>query len=202
MSDLISSIDYRFKSYLFDDPIKYLTEIQGDVIAIDHNDQEVIGAKVKYYLLNLEDNEYGNANDLLDLYSNTSAFIGHIYKKDGSFKTCIQNLSEYELYNSNILILDRIEILPSFRGKGLTKIIIENGIQHFGTNVSLLALKSFPLQFEYHLSEEAPSEWQSEMEIQRLNQNEREASIQLTRYYKSLGFIKLRGDNIMIKILL
>ncbi|HGN1344094.1 TPA: hypothetical protein ACKRMM_005935 [Pseudomonas aeruginosa] len=201
MEEPISHIDYRFTSRTFECEEKYLFEIQGDIYNHEEFDEDTLIGKIKYYILNVEESDI-HADDLLDIYSNTAAFIGNFYNKSGhTLKRKIKKLIGYEILNINILILDRIEILPKFRGKKLTSEIIEDGIRHFGKNISLLALKSFPLQFEYQNTYSEISLWQKDMQLDSLNKDEKNAFLHLNQYYKSLGFTKLNDDNIMVKII-
>ena len=50
--------------------------------------------------------------------------------------------------NSNVLILDRLEILPKYRGKKLGLAVIRHMIQRFGAGAGFVGLKAFPLQLE------------------------------------------------------
>ncbi len=201
MEETISHIDYRFTSTIFECEERNLFEIQGDIYNYEEFDKDTLIGKVKYYILNAEESDI-HADDLLDIYSNTAIFIGNFYKKNGySLKSKIKKLVNYEILNINILILDRIEILPKFRGKRLTNKIIEDGIRHFSKNISLLALKSFPLQFECQNTHNEISLWHKNMQLDLLDKDEKTALSHLNQYYKSLGFTKINNDNIMVKVI-
>ncbi|WP_233965810.1 hypothetical protein [Pectobacterium polaris] len=192
----LSKISYYFNSYPLDGEVeKYLTEINGEIYINNDEYQDILIGKVKYFLMDLHSAEFLDADSLLDTYSNTSAFMGSIYHTDGySFRKKIKNLTSQELYNPNILILDRIEILAKYRGFNFTQMIIEDGIRFFGNNVSLIVLKAFPLQLEYKDEKEKISLWKKEMHLNDLEKKEKEAFRKLSNYYKKLGFIKIDNE--------
>ncbi|MDT3541088.1 hypothetical protein [Cronobacter sakazakii] len=87
MNKTLTSIVYTHTSCLFEDvPEYYVTEINGEIIFINENDEDTIGGKVKYFFINIKNSVF-KADYLLDLVSNTEPFIGEIYRPDGfSFK--------------------------------------------------------------------------------------------------------------------
>jgi hypothetical protein len=52
-----------------------------------------------------------------------------------------------DILSLDFLILDRAEIEPAFRKRGLGLLLISRAIDVFGGNCGLVAMKPFPLQF-------------------------------------------------------
>ena len=198
----ICRIDYQFSSAVSQDSdFRCLTEIDGDIIVYgeDDSEDERLAGKVKYFLLNGWKTTI-IPEAMLDLLANTAHFMGHIYDRSGcQFRKKIQNLFQFGTINPGILILDRVELLPEFRGNGWFGDILEDGIEWFGHSVSLLALKAFPLQFEFTADPENPSGWQKEMSLATFNHDEKKARQRLEHYYAQSGFIKIDASGIMVK---
>lgn len=198
----ISYITYRLTSMPLGGEIKYLTEVEGDIHSCDDDGNEYFTGKVKYYIIDadgaMEDGitpEY-----VLDILSNTAHFMGDIYDRNGCFfKRKIRNLFDTEPFSSNFLILDRVEILPPFRGMCFFNTILDDGIRHFGKNVDLIALKVFPLQFEITSRDDETIRWHERMEMSKLIRQEKPAFKKLERYYKKFGFTKISDTGSMVK---
>lgn len=93
-----------------------------------------------------------------------------------------------EVCNSNILYLDRIEILPEFKGRNFGKKVIKDIVCRFHSCCGVVVLKAFPLQFEYANISGMGDEWSKKMKYDELLQNEKMARKQLNQFYKSIGF--------------
>lgn len=200
MTQMLTSIVYTQTSCLFEDePAQFVTKIDGDVILLNEYDEDVIVGKVKYFFINTMASDFA-PDYLLDLVSNTDPFIGEIYRPNSfEFKKKIENLSEFGIYNSNLLILDRLEILPEFRGNDYSRRIIDDGIKTFGSNAGLMVLKAFPLQLEYHDENKLQDDWDKKMNIDTFEKDEKKAFTKLINHYRKLGFKKINNNNIMVK---
>ena len=200
----ISSITYKFTSMPSGYEMKYLTEIEGDIFANDADGIEYLAGKVKYVFINADEaiDDGFSPEELLDLQSNTAHFMGNIYNKKGyCFRRKILNLYNHAIFSSNLLILDRIELLPAYRGRNWFTEILDDGIRHFGFRADLIALKAFPLQFEANSQSENIIEWRNKMAIKLLSQDEKKSFRRLESYYKKFGFIKVSNYGIMVRTL-
>lgn len=159
----IWSVNYQARSIQGNDETRWITTITGDIIACDDDGEERLAGRVKYYRIHANDamdNGY-RPEDILDLTSNTAHFLGTIFNSGGCFfRRKIQNLFDAEILNSDLLLVDRIEILPPFRGKNFFLQVINDGIRCIGGQVELIALKAFPLQFELPSEDEEYIRWQ------------------------------------------
>jgi hypothetical protein len=99
-------------------------------------------------------------------------------------------------FNSNILYLERIEILPEYTNNGWGKKVIKDILCRLDNCFGVLILKSYPLQFEGIESEfKSDDEWIKLMKYEAMELDEKIATKRLNDFYKSLGFKKLFKDN-------
>lgn len=200
LDSLYPSINYKIHSMLIGDPEDWVTEINGEVMITDEDDEEILAAKCKYYFVDL-DNSCESAENLLDLRSELVPFIALYEPGSASFKDSFLGMMNYDIWHSNLLVIDRIEVLPVFRGKGLAKLIINDAINLFSSRADLVALNAFPLQFESNGPKYRPMKWARMMELNKLEGDERMANNRLSAFYESLGFIKMVDESVMVKLI-
>jgi hypothetical protein len=116
----------------------------------------------------------------------TAAYIPLIGKEAGNFSAPVcKKLGEEMVLSRNMLILDRLEIRPQFRGQELGLRYMRAAITRFGMGCRIAAMKPFPLQFEDKVSESTIADF-------------RAATAKLKKYYARDGFEALRGSDLMI----
>jgi len=98
----------------------------------------------------------------------------------------------------NILILDRLEILPRFRGQQLGLQYVRAAISRFGIGCRLAAIKPFPLQFEGKMGSVSGNETEYVGPSKSMLANFDAATKKLKKYYAREGFISLRNSDLMI----
>jgi hypothetical protein len=87
--------------------------------------------------------------DVLDERAETAAYIHLLGDDAGNFSRAVcKILGEEMVFCRNILILDRLKILPRFRDQQLGLKYVRAAISRFGIGCRLAAIKPFPLQFE------------------------------------------------------
>jgi ribosomal protein S18 acetylase RimI-like enzyme len=89
------------------------------------------------------------------------------------------------VFSRNMLILDRLEILPQFRRQHLGLRYMRAAITRFGMGCRIAVMKPFPLQFADNVSKSNTADF-------------RAATAKLKRYYAREGFESLRGSDLMI----
>ncbi|KXF79740.1 GNAT family protein [Enterovibrio coralii] len=96
----------------------------------------------------------------------------------------------------NMLIIDRLEILPEYRGQGLGLKVLNEAIRLLSSDAQIVVLQSFPLQHEGSRCFDTPekAEWRKKMWPHKMAIGKPED--RLKSYYESMGFIDL-GDGIM-----
>lgn len=189
-------IDYRFSSPIGDiDTSRYITTIYGEVLQdLEEEDfgKNVIVGRIKLQLILVSlafDSQYG----LMEIFDNSQSLseIGEIILdiENNELKEVICEYYDTTfLENNDICIIDRIEILPRFRGKRLGKKIIKDIYNRFSGSCGLFVLKAFPLQFEVRTNK---SLWNDNMELNLFNHNEKKAKQKLINFYTQCGFNKI-----------
>lgn len=166
-------------------------------VQIDENDNEssrLIGkASVKLFLWNLcIDTDYW-AEDLFSQFDHQE--LGNLLfdYKTNNFKDEWEEIL-LESFNLNILFLDRIEILPEYRGKDYGRYITKDILLRLNGSYGLAILKAFPLQKEINHPEssEEEKEWASKMKFNEMVQDGDIAKKQLYNFYKKMGFTRYK----------
>ena len=112
---------------------------------------------------------------------------------DGRLKQEV--LDDHEFLGCDLLIIDRIEVVPKFRGRGVARSAIERTIQIFGEGCGLVVCKPWPLQF-------APGVARDQKLPRGLNVmgiGREEAISKLRKYCSQLGFWPLGNTGIYIR---
>jgi GNAT superfamily N-acetyltransferase len=173
---------------------EYDIEIVGNSLEDGNGDVKtfVVGkAKVLLFLLGLADHNGFPYYEIFDTYSTTLEIGSLLYDwETQEFKAEIEEFCS-DAYNSNVLFIDRIEILPAFRNKGIGKKIIKDILCRFYECFGVMVIKAFPLQFEIKSSEKEDIAWYTKMEFDGLEKDKKNATENLVRFYKSLGFDQL-----------
>jgi hypothetical protein len=91
----------------------------------------------------------------------------------------------------DLLILERAEIEPRFRKRGLGLLAVSRTIDLFGVNCGLVAMKPFPLQFRNYLN----SGWRPPDGLQDPSAAFRIARRKLRQYWSRVGFKRVSGTD-------
>jgi hypothetical protein len=111
----------------YDEYERYLAVYEGDLFVFlddeqENDDREHPAGQVRLFVLNADaaESEGESLFDVLDERAETAAYI-HLLEDDaGNFsREVCKILGEEVVFCRNILILDRLEILPRFRGQQL-----------------------------------------------------------------------------------
>src|SRR5689334_23146221 len=90
-----------------------------------------------------------------------------LFNRRGEYKAAVQRVVGDDFIDRNLLILDRLEILPDHRKKRLGLACLYRCIQQYRHGCSFVALKAFPLQFEADNENPPVEDWR-----RRLNLND------------------------------
>lgn len=128
---------------------------------------------------------------------------------DPSFKKKVLDAinCEHFVLNSNLMIIDWVEIYPEYRGRNFANLAMETMIRKFGRGMELVALCAMPLQFiesrelDEHSTDE-DVEWFKNHE--RLKPNElssdmKKSTEKLASHYGAIGFWRVTGTDYMVK---
>jgi hypothetical protein len=183
----------------------YLSEYEGElqVGLEDDVDEFHLAGRAKLFIVNPDaaedDEEAPSLFELLDLRGETAAYLPLLHStKPNMFSPAVRRILREDTGPSrNMLILDRLELLPEFRRQRLGLRYIRTAIKRFGSGCRIAALKPFPLQFEKAL-DDPDLEWRARMNLDLLSRETRSAQTTLKEYYSREGFIPVRGTDLMI----
>jgi len=197
----VSGVPIRFSSSKsrWDGMDDYSTCIEVTARCFDKKGNERIMGKVRLFYLDLgavfDTND--SVHDLFDIRSETSPFYSALIDyKTGDFKSNLETILGEYICDLNVLIVDRVEILPEFRGKKIGLACLGWCLQQYAHACGVVALKCFPLQFECAgMGEPA---WRRKMQFGKLSRDRKRSLAKLKKYYASLGFKVLPGNDIMV----
>ena len=92
------------------------------------------------------------------------------------------------LISSDILIVDRVEVRPEYRGHGLGLAAVYSFIETFGKHDGFVALTPYPFQFDYPDIDQKPFE--------KFSRDKKVALQKLQKYWSRLGVQRLEGATI------
>jgi hypothetical protein len=164
----------------------------------DEKDRTAGRFRVYYADFESAGNHGFNAFQILDTYEHTYEYTRSILGSKQPFSERLLKLLEYEIWNSNLLILDRIEILPRYRGGGAGLLILIGLIERFGAGAGVIAMKPFPLQFEDKQPHNS-SAWAKRLRLEDLPRNEKMSKEKLKQYYGKLGFVGMKSTPFMFR---
>jgi hypothetical protein len=184
----------------------YLSEYEGELLVglEDDVDEFRLAGRARLFIINPdaaeEDEEAPSLFELLDLRGETAAYLPLLHPTEPNmFSPAVrQTLGEDIVPSRNMLILDRLEILPKFRGQRLGLRFIRTAIKRFGPGCRIAALKPFPLQLERTLDDDPDLEWLTRMKLDLFSRETRAATTKLKDYYRREGFIPVIGTDLMI----
>lgn len=174
----------------------YIQEINANIYADIFSDdmfceRKLIGKhSLKMILL---DQALENGLDTLELFDSDS-YVLRIGEMIFDFDfDCIKDdlaneLTEYGFDNLNICIMERLNILPEYRGLGIGKLALKDAYHQFSRACGLFVMQPYPLQLELPRVHER-DEFEMRMSYDQLDQDRHRAFKSLNKYYKSCGFI-------------
>jgi hypothetical protein len=190
---------------------------QGTIVTIE-GARETIAGRMEVRVINADAGE-GSILDLLDCEAalaeqfsagraaNPSRAIDRLVAIDPDFA------------KGRFLVIDRLEVLPAYRGWNLGLLAIDEAIEQLGEEARWTLLIPYPLSIE---SAEIPAEvivppnglqldffesatpisWVDQLELDQFTPDVKTAVAALKRYYAQGGFTALPGTTVMVKHLL
>jgi GNAT superfamily N-acetyltransferase len=197
--DISVAITYSFTSFpqtisLAEEPEDYVTEIYLEIRLLNShgNPADKIGQgqlSLLHFSLAM-DKGYP-----LDYVMDASASILEMAEQLFDISEGIDCWDKIEAYYDyepplqyDVCFLERLEILPAYRKKGIGKLVIGNIIEKFYASCGLVVAKAYPLQYESDNFLGNP-EWQASMEYPQMEADFEKARYQLFDYYQKLGFV-------------
>jgi GNAT superfamily N-acetyltransferase len=179
----------------YTEPDDYILEILGDITCNDDNGSDTIAGTVKGYIIQLDRiiNDGESLFDACDAHSQTVHDYSCVlfdFRRHG-LKRAIER--QFRLDGAgDILILDKIEVLPAYRGRGLGLAAACSFLDTFETGSCLAVGEPYPLQFKEMTPKHA--EWCKKMGVESFVAEENRAVAKLRAYWSRLGFRRIRGS--------
>jgi GNAT superfamily N-acetyltransferase len=190
---------FRRVQLIPEEPEDFVHEISGRVLCADlEASKDRIAGRFRLYYVDFElaQNHGMSAVEVLDANQHTLEFASAILDRNQApFSSQLQGLLGDEIWNSNLIILDRLEILPKYRGRGAGLMILIALIERFGSGAGVVGMKPFPLQSEP--SQSADSSWAKRLKLRNLSSDHKMSERKLKQYYGNLGFIEMRSTAFM-----
>ena len=182
-------------------PENSVLEYDGHITAYcDTTDQSQTVGRTRAFVANIEAalSFRFSPIDSLDSREETAPYLALLsFEQPGNFAPRVQAvLGEPDTFSLNMLIVDRIEILPEHRGLGYGLTAMESIISHLGPGCRIAAIKPYPLQFEPKRT------WKPEMQLGRYTGTKSHATQRLKNLYAHIDFKSVGRTGLMIRDLL
>lgn len=181
------------------EPTEHSYETFGNIIGLDEDEARIVIGRFKtcYVDADAANNDGFSTFDAFDARLSTVNYYSAIFDVETADpREDLEALVGGGMYINNVLIIERLEILPQYRGRSIGLLVMKRLIQRFGAGTGLVAIKPFPLQFEASRREE-DEEWAKALALSGLDKNKRRSNAVLRRTYKRLGFKALKGTDYM-----
>lgn len=168
----------------------FLAAYEGDLYAFLDEDREHLAGHARLFVLNADAAEQAGASlfNVLDQRSETAPFICLLGDAEGELAPGLRALLGPHASTRNMLLLERLEILPSFRGQQLGLQYMRAAITRFGLGCRLVAARpdaaqSTPLRTPRGRARHPQA---------------RTAAQELRKHYECAGFVKVPSSDVMI----
>ena len=199
-ADYTILVEYSTTEALSDDLDDAVSDIEGTILAMTDNDEIEIGSLIATYF-----DAYAASATGYDLESaldedaslwETGTRLYDLNTGEFEFNEKVQHCLNHDALLSNLLIIDRLEIVPRFRGYGIGLGVMCKTMQHFGRDCGVITLRDSLLQFDD--CSQLSVAWFSAMGLDKPPKDEKRTEAILARNYESLGFSKLPGTNVYV----
>lgn len=196
-------LEYQQKLYVeSDEPDQYLRQIDGLVYELDEADGKTHIGEFRIFLIDVEsavtDGEH--VFSIFDSRQETVDYYSLLGSSTLEFKDCVLNaLPGGERWSPNMLILDRLTLLPAYRGKGIGLRVLRNLFKQFRMGCGIVVMRPYPLQFEGGaVQKKIKSNEFQRLRLDLYDKNFHRALKRLRTHYALLGFKKVAGMPYMV----
>lgn len=201
MHSQIVTLDCKHQVMVNDDEPDYcIKRLEGHVVEeLGYRRARIGRFRVFVVDLDLALCERRGAFDVFDSLSQTADYWD-LYTSTGDLRAkVVKVLPGGHRGGANMLILDRLELHPKHRGRGVGLEVLRCLMQQYGLGCDVVAMKPFPLQFEGWLT----ISFGGKPEIKRTSSPEedrefRRATAKLREHYGRLGFVRVPGTDFMV----
>lgn len=181
---------------------KFLTRFEGTIQARDENDQKCLVGFCKASQLRF-DEAMNHGYSCLDVFDIEGSFldIGEpLLVGENEFSSVLyEKYAEQLFYISGVLIIERIEILPQYRGRDYGLLALEQVISQLAFDEDCIAaLKAYPLQYEKESLIKSLSE-ERKKALGNFTCSFNDGLQKLVEYYRKAGFELFNSDSVMVR---
>lgn len=186
----------------FGEPDRLIYPFCGDIFGLDDGEGRTLLGKfqAQYIDVGRAMNEQESVFDVMDCLSASIAeYFEPIFGENSPhFSDAVDEISGCVTDGYNLLILDRIEVLPQFRGRRIGLKVLRQMMVRFSPGAGVIALKAFPLQLEHESFDEDERAWRERLDLKSFVQDEKISIAKLEGYYSKLGFKALPNSAFMV----
>lgn len=203
----IFGVSFKTQQYLMGEGSQWLVEYSAEVTAT-HSDgveeSELVIGKGKFFYADMDGAYVDGLSpfDVLDERAGTFDFVFPLFGESDegmSFKSDVTERFNLTGHTNNLFIIDRLEVLPEYRGENVAAILIDEAIRLFSADAEVIALKSFPLQDEHVYESKKRDSWYKAMKMDELPKLEGYEE-KLSSFYEKIGFASIGENGIMIRV--
>lgn len=193
---ILLEMNFNRCSLDIEDPGEYQIEFTGKVIYVDwETEKEKIIGEFEFSIIDMASATENRLSlfDVFDSDGTSFKLYEQLMNKDFSFKKKVDDIlgDGYDL-SSKIMLINRIGIIPEFRGHKLGKLILANLIQRFSMGASIIAIEPSPFIFT---SEDIKSNSTNCSPELKLGAEEKR---KLSLYYQTIGFKEIPGSDFLL----
>lgn len=184
-----------------DEPARFIKFIDGTIYLYTDGERKVKAGNFSVIIIDVESavNERESVFDVFDFSSKTLDYFS-LYAPDLDFKPkVLKALGGEDRWAPGMLILDRLEVLPKFRGQAVGLRVLRWLRMQFSMGCGILVMKPYPLQFEGGTPEENRSkESFVRLRLDLFGTDFQRALKKLRVYYGRAGFAVVAGTPYMV----
>jgi hypothetical protein len=177
------------------EPDDAVDSFEGDILFYRHETKRTRAGRFRVFHVRLGDSPSATS-EIFDAHSSELVEYWDVLfdSKTDDLKQTIQD--DYQVAQSDILILDTIEVLPIHRGRGLGLAVASRLIDVLGGGCGLVACKPFPLQL--NPDSLADEEFRAKMQLDDFEQDEKAAFRRIRKHWGKLGFERVGRSPVFI----
>jgi hypothetical protein len=194
------SISFQSRTDLDLEEMSFVHSVTGEILCspTDEDEDEVVVGELALSYINMADAMENGYDPYLFLDVDGSlAELTPLYNSDGEFSKRVQRIVKKEVFSLNTLVIDRLEILPNYRGQKLGLQCIHRCMQLFAHDQALVTLRCVPLQFRRSESARR-DEWITQLRLDKFDAQRDVCQAKLEKYFQQLGFKKVPKTNLMV----
>ncbi len=195
--------DFRLKfsystGFTDEDPSDFVTRIVGR-LKFYNDDSEGYGIPAGRLIAHRIEitRAMNQGRTIWDIFDSIDAELSDYWEalfEEDKIRPEIENLLEPSFNGSDLLIIDRVEVLSEFRGHNLGLMMTQRAIECLSSGCQYVAIRPFPLQF----SPRADKEKLKRTGYGTFVRTESAAIEKLRRYWATIGFVRIGESNVFL----